>query len=106
MPLTTRVRNQVSKTIRERGHEYYRSGAVRIENGDARYVDATVHGTDFYNVTLSRSGKSLTAWCTCPYCDENYEPCKHIWATLLAAEEKGYLKASSQDAPRYLRVDE
>ena len=105
MALTTRVRNQVTNTVRERGHEYYRSGAVRIEEGDDRHVRAVVHDTDFYEVNLSRSRKTVRAWCTCPYCDENYLVCKHVWATLLAAEERGYL-GSTGDAPLYLEVDE
>jgi superfamily II DNA or RNA helicase len=105
MALTTRVRSQVTSNVRERGHEYYRSGAVRIEEGDARHVRAVVHGTEFYEVNLARSGKTVRAWCTCPYCDDNYAVCKHIWASLLAAEERGYLGTAS-DTPRYLEVDE
>jgi hypothetical protein len=63
-----------------------------------------VQGQNLYDVTLTRAAKAVQAWCTCPYCEENYTPCKHIWAVLLAAEARSYLSGSKSDAPRRLDV--
>ena len=94
----------VSKTIRERGRNYFLSRRVTLVEGDARHVDATVRGTQSYTVTLSRQHDTIEGTCTCPYCDEYLQPCKHIWATLLAAEAQGYLAGDGTQAPRYLSL--
>src|ERR1700693_4054301 len=77
----------VSPSVRKRGHEYFESGAVDLSKAGPEHVEATVTGSRLYAVELdARSGK-LAARCTCPYFDEYFEWCKHIWATLLAANE-------------------
>jgi superfamily II DNA or RNA helicase len=81
--------------IRSRGAEYFRSGAVRIKLGSATEVHAKVRGTQFYEVTITWEAKSgLELWCDCPYFDSQ-GPCKHLWATVLAAEARGFLNAVS-----------
>src|SRR5260221_14138026 len=105
MILTSRLYDQVSSRSRQRGIPYYRSGAVRILEGDANQVVATVHGTDTYEVTLERDDSSIIAACTCPYVEEHNRPCKHIWATLLSAEEKGYLQGDKGEPPTEIYVD-
>ncbi|MGE3806630.1 MAG: SWIM zinc finger domain-containing protein, partial [Gemmataceae bacterium] len=81
------VARHVDARVRSRGQAYHASGAVTVLNGNSAQVQALVKGNDAYLVTLRRRGNRLRAWCTCPYCDENLEVCKHIWATLLAAEK-------------------
>src|ERR1700693_3821356 len=77
----------VSPSVRKRGREYFESGAVDLSKAGPEHVEATVTGSRLYAVELdARSGK-LAARCTCPYFDEYFEWCKHIWATLLAANE-------------------
>jgi superfamily II DNA or RNA helicase len=90
MGITAALTSQVPATIRERGREYYRSGAVRIESANHRSVTATVAGTDDYEVDLELDGRTLFASCSCPYVAENGKTCKHVWATLLAAESRGF----------------
>src|SRR5947209_12061951 len=97
MPLTTRISNQVPLEIQNRGRQYYRRKAVKIVDADETFVDATVTGSRDYDVTLERKKKSVKAWCTCPYCQDNLAVCKHIWATFLAAEERGYLRGRGLD---------
>jgi hypothetical protein len=104
MALTTHVTGQVLKTVRDRGRDYFWARAVTIHAGDAWSVDATVQGTRPYEVSLSREGPAITAWCTCPYCEDNLQVCKHIWATLLAAESQGYLQGDDGRPPQYLEV--
>jgi superfamily II DNA or RNA helicase len=53
-------------------------------------VEAEVRGSfGNYFVELSWNGHGLETFCDCPAADMG--PCKHIWATLLAAEARGYL---------------
>src|SRR5437588_7719988 len=106
MALSTTLSNAVDCDIQARGREYFTRGAVRIEHGNRHAVQATVQGTEEYDVTLERANKSIEAWCSCRYCRDLYDPCKHIWATLLAAEQRGYLGSSTGKAPRRLEVNE
>jgi superfamily II DNA or RNA helicase len=62
---------------------------VASAHWDGTTYKAVVHGTDRYTVELSLDGQRLTADCTCPYFDGSLDPCKHIWATILKADEAG-----------------
>ncbi|MDR3632361.1 MAG: DEAD/DEAH box helicase [Isosphaeraceae bacterium] len=106
MALTASLLNDVSKRVRDRGREYYLARAVTIHQGDANFVVATVRGTEGYEVTLNRTGRNLVAWCTCPHCANEYEACKHIWATVLAAEAQGFLGGNDGRPPRELVLAE
>ncbi|MCI0704258.1 MAG: DEAD/DEAH box helicase [Planctomycetia bacterium] len=90
MGLTTALSSQVPSTIRDRGQEYFRSGAVTVESVNTRNVAATVEGTNTYEVDLNLEGRVVYACCTCPYVADNGVVCKHIWATILAAENRGF----------------
>ena len=94
--LSANLISLVSKRTRERGRDYFASRRVTLVEGDAWHVDATVRGSRSYDVKLSREHDEIEAWCTCPYCEDYFEPCKHIWATLLAAEAEGYLAGRRQ----------
>lgn len=95
------VSGSFSSKIRERGRRYFRSGSVDIVEYDARkHVVALVYGSTSYGTTLTapkREGPSWTilATCTCPYIDSFGAPCKHIFATLLEAEQRGFLDAAT-----------
>lgn len=105
MALTSHLTGQVSKKIRDRGQEYFAARAVTINEASATSVDATVTGTQEYDVSLIREGRDITAWCSCPYVMDRLDVCKHIWATLLAAESRGDLEGRDRQPPRYLQVD-
>jgi SWIM zinc finger len=77
---------------RERGLKYYHSGSVKIRHGDAAGVDAEVTGPDArYEVEIDiGNDRVIDLWCDCPYF-ESTGLCKHLWATLLAAEAAGHL---------------
>jgi hypothetical protein len=49
-----------------------------------------VRGSDAYAVLLSVRRSKLGVFCTCPYF-ESEGRCKHVWATMLAAEARGNL---------------
>jgi superfamily II DNA or RNA helicase len=91
MILTSHVARQVAGDVQRRGRQYYASGAVKILDGNERSVRALVQGTEQYEVRLTREGKRLKIWCTCPFYQDRLDPCKHIWATLLACEHRGLL---------------
>jgi len=42
---------------------------------------------------MARQDDELYVFCDCPYF-ETEAPCKHIWATILAADQKNYLRGA------------
>jgi len=63
---------------------------VHIQSGSANHVDASVHGSMIYSIRIRIDNRKVVVSCDCPYFDLE-GICKHIWATLLSAEESGYL---------------
>jgi superfamily II DNA or RNA helicase len=92
MTLTQRLSQQVPADVRSRGQDYYRSGAVQLQDVTAHAADALVDGTDTYVVNLALKKNTLHAYCSCPYFEDRFSPCKHIWATLVALDAKGKLQ--------------
>jgi superfamily II DNA or RNA helicase len=90
--LSTAIQSDFESYVRARGVTYYLSGAVRIKRGSDTEVNARVQGARNYEVDLSWDDGELSLGCDCPYFDSS-GPCKHLWATILAVEEYGYLKA-------------
>ena len=64
---------------------------VKIRMGSPTEVGALVQGSELYNVSLKWSNGKFAVWCDCPYFEEHGNLCKHIWATILEAEEQGHL---------------
>jgi superfamily II DNA or RNA helicase len=102
--LSANLISYVSKRTRERGGDYFALGRVTLVAPDAWFVDATVQGSRLYHVCLSREDDAIEAWCTCPHCEDEFEACKHIWATVLAAEAQGYLAGDGTRTPRHLTL--
>ncbi|MFO0863207.1 MAG: SNF2-related protein [Gemmataceae bacterium] len=106
--LTSELRNSVPSDVRSRGAKYFQQGRVRIREGDAEHVLAMVRGSADYEVMLQverfpeDDGEYVKVACDCPYFETEYEPCKHVWATLLAAEQKGYCRGLTGDGPSEL----
>jgi superfamily II DNA or RNA helicase len=82
------------RVSRERGREYYLQGRVRLVDHDDSTVVADVRGTETYRVLLETTTKGLRAACECPRFEDTGN-CKHIWATILAAENRGWLNGWS-----------
>jgi superfamily II DNA or RNA helicase len=93
MPFVHDLSRFFSGTVRERGREYFHRRAVAIHRGDAWRVQADVAGGRTYRVELrrDRTHQTITAWCDCPFVERDERPCKHIWATLLAADARHLL---------------
>src|SRR5215217_3553401 len=105
MSLKSRFAPEFNPKIRDRGHAYFRAGAVKILEHSDSYVKAKVKGTLDYFVELSIGLNSLDVVCTCPYFADG-EDCKHIWATMLAADSKNYLSEVNLHGPLKLVYDD
>jgi superfamily II DNA or RNA helicase len=105
MKLASALSSDFNADIRARGASYYRLGAVRVKRGNATEVMAAVRGSRVYDVEISWDGRSLSLFCDCPYFD-TAGPCKHIWATILAADAQNYFTAITRLNPRDIHYDE
>lgn len=88
----------VPARFQERGRALYRKRVVFIQRGNHMEVHAQVLGSQLYYVELALEDGRLASSCTCPYFAGGAAYCKHIWATLLAAEARGYLEGDFEDA--------
>jgi len=100
--LSARLTSYFSAKIRQRGQDVYGNHLVKIKRGSDEEVEARVQGSQLYDVGLDWQDGFLDAWCDCPYFDST-GPCKHLWATILAAEASGYLSpvASAKELEFY-----
>src|SRR5829696_4929928 len=105
MSLKSRFASQFDPRIRDRGLADFRSGSVRILQHSDFYVLAQVEGNLDYFVQLALTLNSLDVACTCPYFADG-EDCKHIWATMLAADSKNYLSEVDLHGPLRLVYDD
>ncbi len=96
--LTTRFFQDVDSRTRSRGQSYFSAGAVRKLSGDEWSVEARVQGSRLYDVDIFRLEDSFESSCSCPYYDGAADICKHIWATILAAEKTGYLRGDDDNS--------
>jgi SWIM zinc finger len=86
---------QFPTPVRERGQRYFREHRVRIRSGSAITLEAEVRGSESYFVRLTCSENRIGMACDCPFYFDRGLPCKHIWASILAADEQGYLSQAS-----------
>jgi superfamily II DNA or RNA helicase len=99
MTLATLLAHFVDWRVRDRGRHYFQTGKVQLVTAGPEAVEAAVSGGEEYRVSLRREGANLWVFCSCPYF-EGGEPCKHVWAAVLAADEKKALRGSAGDLPR------
>jgi len=91
MGLADALAPHVDERIRTKGNRYFLGGAVRAIEGSPTAVTATVRGSEWYQVHLTRTGDEVLASCGCPFFTDRNDFCKHIWAVILAADSEGYL---------------
>jgi len=98
MNLASKLASVFSDKVRARGAEYYRRGRVRITHADEAEVEAIVTGGTEYEVWLwCEDDTRLHLSCECGSYQSG-EACKHLWATILAAEVGGFLKLAASKA--------
>ena len=92
MGLAEALAPDVSERTRTKGNRYFLGGAVRAIEGSSTEVVATVRGSQWYRVRISREGADgFYASCQCPFFADRQDFCKHIWAVVLAADAEGHL---------------
>lgn len=91
MSLELQLARCFSRSTRERGFDYFRRRRVKIEFGSATEARASVQGSDLYNTIVRREDGEVLVYCDCPYFVDRAEPCKHLWATVLAAQQATHL---------------
>jgi len=101
MTLATMLAHFVDWRVRERGRSYFQAGKVEITLWDPERVEAVVTGSQRYDVWLAREDGDLRVYCVCPYF-ANGEPCKHIWAAVLEADQRKGLRGLGGDLPNRL----
>jgi superfamily II DNA or RNA helicase len=102
MGLIDRLSAGVSRKVQTRGREYHSAGVVSIRRSTADFIEAAVEGVRMYRVLIAREQDGVHVSCSCPYFDDWYEPCKHIWATLLSAQETGLLRSWESTLPKLI----
>ena len=84
-----KVAREFSDGVRSRGQSYFAKNRVAITASSPGEVVARVKGTAKYRVRLRLRGDRLVATCSCPYFSPFGDACKHLWATILAADARG-----------------
>ena len=91
MTLSKKVERYFSAATKKKGQPYFWQRRVVIVQATDDAVKAEVTGSgSVYEVNLSWQSPTLLVSCTCPYF-EQYEACKHIWATILMADDRKLL---------------
>ncbi len=97
MSLISQLSSDFSSSVRSRGSDYFQEGRVKITVGTDWDVFARVRGSRIYKVDLAIEDNELVVSCDCPHFER--EPCKHLWATILAVEGKGHLRGDGALGP-------
>ena len=92
MGIAQKVALNFSDAVRSRGQSYFSKGRVSLISAKPHEVIAKVRGTTKYRVRARLRGGRLVTSCTCPFFNPQGEPCKHLWATLLLADSRGFLQ--------------
>jgi hypothetical protein len=102
--LSHRLAGEFSARIRARGASYFAQGHVIVVRGSDTELEAHVQGSEIYEVTFEWKDGALLAGCGCPYY-QGGELCKHLWATILAADAGGYLSTPASAPHLALQCD-
>ena len=95
MGIAQKVAREFADGVRARGQMYFVKGKVAVTSAKpGEIVVSRVAGTEAYRVKLRIRQGRLHASCTCPFFGPQGEPCKHIWATILAADDQALLGAA------------
>ncbi len=102
--LARKLARDFTARIRERGASYFGQGRVKVLRGTDSQLEARVKGSQDYTVRFDWKADTLSASCACPYF-EGGALCKHLWATILAADAWGYLSQPSSAPSPVLECD-
>ncbi len=88
--LSAKLAYRFTRRARKGGQRCYDDGQVEIEQGSASSVKARVGGAYKYEVNLNFADNKLKVLCRCDDWKRD-GVCKHLWATILAADAGGHL---------------
>jgi superfamily II DNA or RNA helicase len=91
LSLARALASDVPEQTRAKGATYFRTGAVVSVVGFENKVVASVYGAREYHVEITREQDGFIGSCDCPYFQDRFHVCKHIWAVVLAADSRGML---------------
>lgn len=80
--------------IRFRGAAYVQGERVEITHVTDDRLYGVVHDGDEFQTQLSRDETQVVPFCTCAKAGQQEIHCKHVWATILIAEDQGYINGS------------
>ena len=101
MDLATALARFVNAKVRKRGLHYFRGRRVKLTACGPEKAQAEVTGSNVYRVHLNREGKTLHGSCSCPFAGRG-EPCKHVWAAILAVDSADGLRGADGTVPAAL----
>jgi superfamily II DNA or RNA helicase len=94
--------------IRFRGAAYVQAERVEITHVTDDRLYGVVHDGDEFQTQLSREDAQMIPFCTCAKPGQQEIHCKHVWATILIAEDQGYVNGGVRAGhfPPFVAVDE
>ena len=94
--------------IRFRGAAYVQSERVEITHVTDDRLYGVVHDGDEFQTQLSRDDAQLVPFCTCAKPGQQEIHCKHVWATILIAEDQGYINGGVRSGhfPPFVAIDD
>ena len=103
MTLARALSASTDARIRARGAEYHAAGAVIHFDPQPQFAYAVVRGSDDYVVRLDVANRIVRGTCTCPHFTDHLEPCKHLWAVVLACDARNVLQLPDTARPLDIR---
>src|SRR5947207_4510630 len=94
MTLAQVLEGQFRGDIRFRGAAYLKAERVSITRVTPDHVFAVVSDGIDYQTQLTREGSELRMHCACAQGERPAAVCKHVWATILAADASGLVSGS------------
>jgi len=89
MSFLDQMRPQFSFAVRQSGELYFAKGLVNIRTFDSNKIEATVEGDQKYTVGINlEKPPHVEMSCTCASFLDWGENCKHLWATLIEADQR------------------
>ncbi len=104
MPLASKLAFQFERRLQFKGLDLFHAHAVRITDANQAHAYCEVQGTSRYPVRMTHEIGRLLVYCACPYFAD-FGRCKHLWAAVLEADQRGVLGEALKDGPLRLYRD-
>ena len=96
MSLAKVLESRFRGDVRFRGQAYVSGERVEITHVTEERIYGVVHDGQEFQTQLSREESQLVTFCTCAKPGQQEVACKHVWATILATDDQGYLSAPAK----------